>query len=433
MRRTRSILALLILSSAPRAWADGTLDPNFGSGGIVTTVFTGPGGTPSGIGFASAVQTDGRIIVAGTANDAVTTTSGNDIVLARYEANGALDATFGALGRVATDLGGTEVAYDVGVQTDGRIVVVGAANAPDQMFIVRYLTNGFLDPAFGTGGIVRPTLPGSPTAFAVAFEPSGNIVVGGPSGAAATLMTVLRLQPNGTPDPTFGTAGVATIDPSSNGTGGSLFDIALQPDGKIVLAGYANAGASNIEVAVARLTTSGAPDAGFGGAGVVRTDVSPSVDLAHDVALQPDGMIVIAGYASGPTIETLVIRYGGTNGAPDLTFGSGGVALTSVGQNNQARALVVQPDGKITTAGFDGADFLLARFSSVGVLDSSFGTAGILRTSIGPSGPDEAHDLEIPFPGALLAVGRSDQGSSSFALARYSASTPVTLEGFSVE
>jgi uncharacterized delta-60 repeat protein len=233
-------------------------------------------------------------------------------------------------------------------------------------------------------------------------------------------------------DSTFGSGGVATASPASPGTSASLNDIALQPDGKVVAVGYAAPNGISLEVAVVRFTATGSPDGTFGTGGIVRTPVGANA-VAYAVALQPDGQIVIGGWRSDANTEALLVRYSGANGSLDASFGAGGISTPNIGQNNEARTLLVQPDGKIVAAGADALDFVLTRYSSGGVLDSSFGSNGVVRTSIGASGSDVAYDLVTPFPGSLLAVGTTDQGAQIFALARYSATTPITLEEFSVE
>jgi uncharacterized delta-60 repeat protein len=429
----RSLVATLIAVggiSPFTASADGLLDPAFGSGGIVTTAFTGASGTVSAVAFGAAVQGDGRIVAVGTGSDIATPVSSNDIAVARYNADGSLDATFGALGQVGTHLGGIEVAYAVTVQPDQRILVAGSANAPDQMFVVRYLANGFLDPSFGTGGVVRPTLPGGPTAFAVRVDGLGRVLLAGPSGLGPTQFTVVRLGSNGTVDTDFGVLGVAMVDPSGNGTGGYLYDMELQPDGAVVATGYTVPDGVNIQVAVCRFQASGAPDGTFGTGGCTRTDVGPGTDVGWGVAIQADGKIVIGGYGNlAGTNDLLALRYT-TNGVLDSSFGLGGIATSGLPSADEGRTLVVQADGNVVVGGFDG-DFLLARLTPGGILDSTFGTGGVVRTDVGAA--EELHQVLVSEPGRLLAVGRSDGTQQRFALARYVAMTPVTLQEFAVQ
>jgi uncharacterized delta-60 repeat protein len=434
MRVTLSTVAILVIC-APSVRADGTLDPSFGTGGIVTTPLNG-----GGLARQAVTQPDGKLVVVGTGFNLATPTSANDIVLARYLSNGSLDPTFGSGGLVVTHIpgpSGIDFADDVALQPDGRIVVAGhKTEAQFEMVAVRYLGDGSLDPSFGTNGIARPSLAGNNGALALAIQPDGAILLGGwtrPSSAPQR-MSVVRLLANGTLDVAFGTGGVASVDASGNGTGATVFDMALQPDGRMVLTGFAipNGGA-DAEVATVRFTTTGLPDGTFGTGGVVRTNVGVLDEVGMGVAVQADGRIVVGGYTNGVNQEALVVRYT-AGGTLDPSFGTGGMTMLNLGVQNQARALIVQPDGKITTAGFHGttfSDFMLARFTSAGVLDPTFGSTGIVITSTS-AGRDEGNGIHIPSPDRLLVAGQND-GSTGFALARYSATTPVGLKSFSAE
>ena len=434
MRMTRCTLAILV-SCAPSVWADGTLDPNFGTGGIVTTPLNG-----GGLARQAVTQTDGKLVVVGNGFNLATPTSVGDIVLARYLPNGSLDPTFGSGGLVVTHipgLSGSDTAYDVALQSDGRIVVVGLkSEAQFEMIAIRYLGDGALDPSFGVNGIARPSLPGSNSALAVAIQTDGAILLGGMTrpSSAPQRMSVVRLQANGSLDGTFGSGGVASVDASGNGTGAIVFDMALQTDGRPVLTGFVvpNGGA-DAQIATVRFTTTGLPDGSFGTDGVVRTNVGALDEVGIGVAVQPDGRVVVGGYTGGANQEALVVRYT-AGGTLDPSFGTGGMATLNLGVQNQARALIVQPDGKIVTAGLHGtslSDFMLARFTSTGVLDPTFGSAGIVITSTS-AGPDEGNGIHIPSPDRILVAGQNDNGTG-FALARYSATTPVGLNSFTVE
>jgi len=210
-----------------------------------------------------------------------------------------------------------------------------------------------------------------------------------------------------------------------------MIDMTLQADGGIVVTGYALVTPpADMQLATARFTPAGLPDNTFGTNGVVRTNVGPQDDVAHAVAVQPDGRIVVGGYTRVADQEALVVRYT-TSGTLDASFGTGGIASLSLGVQNQVRALIVQPDAKIVTAGLHGFDFMLARFTATGTLDASFGTNGTLITSTSP-GRDHANGIQVPSANALLAVGMNDD-QRGLVLARYSATTPVTLRDFAVE
>jgi uncharacterized delta-60 repeat protein len=256
------------------------------------------------------------------------------------------------------------------------------------------------------------------------------------SVGTATDFVVVRFNADGSLDGTFDGVGYAFTSFLQAGPGGSLFDqcnaVALQADGMIVSAGYtAENGAPH--VALTRHTASGALDAGFGSGG--KLDINASLGVngaseAHAVALQPDGKILVAGYAFGAgNSEFLLLRLN-ANGTPDNGFGSGGIVRTPVGPGEDiANAMVLQPDGRIVIAGSaivaDGRrDFALARYTTTGTLDATFGSGGLVTTPVGP-GDDIAYTLALMPWGRLVAAGyaRISTGGpgSDLALVAYNA------------
>jgi uncharacterized delta-60 repeat protein len=312
--------------------ANGTLDPTFGSGGKRTIDF---GGDDEGV-YGAALQPDGKIVLAGDshltpavarlkANGSLDTTfatggkktfswgalgrvtavlvapngkpvpagfsgpEGGNVQVARLNANGKLDTTFGTGGIAAVDFGGDDFGEAAARQADGRILVAGRSTAAGAI-VARLRATGALDPDFGGDG--RVALPGGGSASAVLVQPDRKIVVAGnASGSGA--MTVTRLMPDGSLDTGFGTGGTATID------FGALADLAagaaLQADGRIVVAGYTQ---SAEDVAVARLNANGSPDATFGAAGKATVDFGAAT-FGNAVALAPNKRIVVVGQKTG--------------------------------------------------------------------------------------------------------------------------------------
>ena len=261
------------------------LNPN----GSLDTTFSGDGRKIFGWGAlsrASAVLVlpNGKILLAGFSGP-----EGGNIQVARLNANGALDTTFGAGGKAPVDFGGDDFGLAMARQANGRILVVGRSTAGGAV-VARLRTNGTLDPNFDGDG--RVTLPGGGSASAVLVQPDRKIVVAGNANGSA-MMTVTRLQPNGSLDTTFDGDGTATID------FGSLADLAndavLQPDGKIVVAGYTQA---DEDVAVARINTDGSPDTTFGAAAKATVDFGVAT-FGNAVALQTNGRILVAGQRTG--------------------------------------------------------------------------------------------------------------------------------------
>jgi uncharacterized delta-60 repeat protein len=312
--------------------ANGTLDPTFGSGGKRVIDF----GTDDEAVHGAALQPDGKIVLAGDTrlqpavvrlkpNGALDPTfdgdgrkvfswgaigrvtavvvapngkillggfsgpEGGNIQVARLRANGAFDTTFGTGGIAAVDFGGTEFGEAMARQADGRILVAGRAS-PGGAVVARLRATGALDPDFGAGG--RVTLSAATSAGAVLVAPDRNILVAGNTSGSA-VMTVTRLRPDGSLETTFGSGGTATVD------FGSLADLlggaVLQPDGKIVLAGYTQA---SEDVAVARLDANGALDATFGTGGKATVEFGTAT-FGNAVALAPNGRIVVAGQKTG--------------------------------------------------------------------------------------------------------------------------------------
>ncbi|MCC7067786.1 MAG: hypothetical protein IT523_04970 [Burkholderiales bacterium] len=180
-------------------------------------------------------------------------------------------------------------------------------------------------------------------------------------------------------------------------------------------------------VLLAAAPTSAAPgdmDTTFGsGSGMVRTAIGTGDDRATAIALQPDGKIVVAGYCSnGSNYDFCLARYH-SNGTLDSSFDSDGKVTTPIGlSDDQAYAIALQPDGKIVVAGYcsnGNNDFCLARYHPNGALDSSFDSDGTVITSIGPS-TDNAYAIALQPDGKIVVAGVCWNGSNDdFCLARY--------------
>ena len=219
------------------------------------------------------VAPNGKLLIGGFSGP-----EGGNIQVARLKPNGALDTTFATGGIATIDFGGDDFGEAMARQADGRIVVAGRSTAAGAV-VARLRATGALDPDFGSGG--RVTLPGGGSATAVLVQPDRKIVVAGNASISA-MMVVTRLMPNGALDTTFDGDGTATID------FGSTSDIAAgvvrQPDGKLVVAGYTQA---SEDVAVARLNPNGSLDATFGTAGKATVDFGVAT-FGNAVALAPN-------------------------------------------------------------------------------------------------------------------------------------------------
>ncbi|GAA2796610.1 calcium-binding protein [Kitasatospora sp. CM 4170] len=411
---------LLLALSAPGVAlaAPGDLDTTFGTGGRVTTNFGGASSEADAV----AVQPDGKIVAVGHAD--IT----GDFALARYNTDGSPDPTFGTGGKVTTDFnGGDDGARAVALQSDGKIVVAGHSEVPDGgvgwFSLARYNTDGSLDAGFGTGGkvVVDFGTGGADDAFGVAVQGDGKIVA---AGLTAGDFALARLTSGGGLDTTFDGDGRATTDFA--GGADAARGVAVQSDGKIVAVGYTGIG-SNYDFALARYNTDGSPDTGFSSDGKVATTFG-GTDFGHAVAIQPDGRIVAAGYTGS---DFALARYN-ANGNLDGGFDVDGKVTTDFGNSEIAYGVAVQPDGRIVAVGdsvaLNTSDFALARYNADGSPDTGFSGDGKVTTDFS-GGFDHALGVALQPDGRAVAAGLGGPGSD-FALARYEggAGTPAGVD-----
>ncbi|WP_405883438.1 calcium-binding protein [Streptomyces sp. NBC_01384] len=378
-------LALVVTLPGGAFAAPGDLDPSFGSGGKVVV----DRGSAEG-GGDLVLQPDGKIVTVGS--------NTSDFSVMRHNADGSLDTSFGSGGEVVTDFsGGEDGAAGAALQPDGKIVVVGTSEIPDNgccwFTVARYNANGTLDTGFGDGGWVRTDFghDGSSAGEAVAVQPDGRIVAAGESGGE---FAVARYDTDGHLDTTFGGTG-KVLTAFAEGAIGN--DMALQPDGRIVVAGYT--GSTRMDFALARYNTDGSLDTGFGTGGRVSTDFG-DYDFANGVAVQSDGRIVAAGSTDA---DFALARYN-ANGSLDAGFGTGGRVTTDFGGTaEQAHDVALQPDGRIVAAGVRAGDFVVDRYNADGTLDTGFGTGGRTVTDFG--GYEEASSVAVQADGRTVAFG----------------------------
>jgi uncharacterized delta-60 repeat protein len=375
-------IALVLALVEPAQAADGDLDPTFGGGdGIVTVDFGGRNRFD-----AVAIQpADGKIVAAGSVGLLAT----RDFAVARFNPDGSLDASFDGDGIATLDVSGTSVidaARALALQADGKIVLCGESGAPDpdivQFAVARFTANGSPDSDFGNNGRVLTPFPGG-----------------------RSMAVKCAIQPG---------------------------------DGKIVVAGEFRLGSgADGDVALARYNPDGSLDTGFNGNGLVTTSVFPTgPERARDVAIQSDGKIVAVGFGTQisddpedsqePLDDVLVLRYN-PNGSLDSGFDGDGVVITDFGANrdDQAAAVIVQPDGKLVVAGHSEQVFALARFNPDGSLDAGFGRdANGKETTDFPDGTGGRALALVRQPGGkLVAAGIRELGNfdgpAEFALVRY--------------
>lgn len=375
------------------------------------------------IAEAVALQPGGAIVAAGS-----TVGSGaRAFALARYGPSGQLDGRFGAKGRVTTSIGSRDAsAQAVALQPDGKIIAAGAsaAGAADVEFaLVRYRPDGTRDASFGSDGRVTTSFGATvDTVEAIALQPDGKVVAAGSTGSPQQRnqdFAVARYEPNGSLDPTFGSDGkVTTGFPSAADFAGA---VALQPDGKIIVAGATLAGFRSA-FALVRYNADGSLDEGFGDGGRVATSFAETSDFGNAVAVQPTGKIVVAGYAFASFHSDFALARYKADGTLDSSFGAGGKVTTFLGAGDSlAWALALQPDGKIVAGGSGHpGSFALARYRDDGSLDQGFGSGGKVTTAVGPREEGMINALALQPDGKLVAAGWTTTCTNGdFALARY--------------
>jgi uncharacterized delta-60 repeat protein len=396
-------------AATPALAADGALDPSFGTGGIVIKDFAG------GDDFLedTATQMDGKIVgVGGT-------------LLARFNEDGSLDTAFGSGGLAVTP---ANAAFnEVAVQPDGRIVIAGGAFT--KCAVARFNADGTLDTTFGTGGVASIDFVSRSfqRAAGLVLDHAGRIVLQGTVKAltsARTDLVTMRLTPAGEPDKVFNGNGIRFPRLSFTNTGR---DLALQPDGKILVVG-----SERDDYVVIRYTQNSGLDFSFNGIGSVTSRV-PGIagpQTATAVAVAPDGGVLITVQTAAQNFT--VVRYR-ADGTLDTVFGVSGIAT---GADGISSAMAIQPDGGILLAGAfstnAGSGFAVQRFNSDGTVDQTFGTNGSTAVVFSPDVIEQSRrvsmnlqdDTRIVVGATLSRVQSPDSPTHDWALARFGAAAP---------
>jgi uncharacterized delta-60 repeat protein len=346
---------------------DGTLDNTFGTAGKVTTDIGGGDDD----GRIVVIQNDGKVLVAG--NSLSPSGVYSYMGLARYNTNGSLDNTFSTDGKVSFGFGtgGWNEAYALAIQTDGKIIIGGSANMPssDDFAIARLNTDGTIDATFNTNGKVTTDFSSDDICYSLAIQPDGKILAAGITASSFTGDTanfaLVRYKIDGSIDSTFGTYGKVKTD--FYGKNDNAFSVVLQPDGKIILAGDAQLSSSPY-VALARYNINGTLDSTFGTNGKVITTDFPESN-GRQVVLQTDGKIIVAGFISLPSpnfYEIAIFRFN-TNGTIDSTFNGNGMATSHYASSTTdiGTGVAIQQDKKIVEVGYTytgTSDFAVVRY-----------------------------------------------------------------------
>lgn len=402
-----------LLPVRPASAASGDLDPAFSSDGKVVTDL-GRGADASAV----AVQSDGRIVVAGTQPGV----AGGRWFIARYQPNGALDPSFSSDGIAFVNFGtGYDFLGDLALLDDGRIVVVGGAQGSTRTALARLGPDGSLDTTFGVGGKrtsdfipLTDVAPGYEWALDVEVLGDGSLRL---TGGAGNQIALTAFDPDGAVDTGFSDDGLVRTNVGSGSETG--YDLAVADDGTMAVTGVAGPG-GNRQVPIIRYSADGSPDTAFAGDGMLTVDYTPSYDDGTGVAVLDDGRVLIAGEADGRVGLSQFLP----DGSPDPAFsGDGRQVLDLSGPYEFAARMLHRSDGSIVLAGHiggSGGRMLLARLDADGSRDTSFSGNGVAEVNFTP-GWDTAWAVAEQADGNFVLAG-SSADTTRVALARVLAS-----------
>lgn len=422
MKSSFQILTIIIGLIHPICAQHENLDSTFNINGRVTTDFL-PHAAHANKG---GLQSDGKIIAAGTVQSGNNSYFG----VARYNYNGVLDTTFGIGGKAIIEIGTQKRDYmrSLAIQSDDKIILAGTTqnDTNSHIALLRLRPNGLLDSTFGINGITILTLEGrSNNGTSIAIQQDGTIFLAGYTSYPNTDALLCRFTPDGIPDSSFGIFGkvVTDIPWLSNGANA----IVIQHDGKIVTGGFVGFAHNDVAVydfSLMRFYENGKLDSTFNEDGIVRTSIKQWVDQLYDLAIQPDGKIIAAGHTNSGdpnhhNFDFVVARYN-EDGTLDMDFGIDGLVITPFGTNDDgANSVAIQQDGKIVAVGYSSwtdGDFALIRYHVDGTVDTNWGINGKVTTDFYSSN-DYGNSVVLQPDGKILAIGGTNQGV--FALARY--------------
>ncbi len=436
-----------VVNSPSAAAYSGQLDPDFGSSGVVTTNVGGDANSD----YIQSIAEDpsGRLVAGGYCWNG----SSYDICVSRYTADGVIDPTFGTDGSVVTNVHddtGSDVGASIAVDSMGRIVVGGQcleSGFSNRLCAVRYNTEGALDPTFGGDGIVVTDVGSdgqSDSGWAVTVDSSDRIILAGDcsAGVIRTLCTT-RYTTTGALDLSFGGTGTVTTDVGSDGHRDYGYAVAVDPSGRIVVAGRCYNGA-RYEACIVRHLPSGELDTSFSGDGTLRTDIGAdgNADQAHAVAIDSVGRIVVAGQCVDTsngfsTVVFCVARFTDA-GLADVTFSGDGSVFSDLyiaNWSDHATAVAIDASDRVIAAGrCDGGRrrICLARYSTAGVLDTTFSTDGEVHTDVHNDNKDDAaQSVIVDRLGRIVVAGECYNGPvrEKCVLRHLAEATPNSVQG----
>lgn len=426
----------LIFCCSTVGYANFQLDPDFGKNGKTTTDFN----LSNECVMSMAIDSQNRLVVAGYTYKGKKSEL-SVACLACYKSDGTLDTSFGTNGTIINDFGVSNFcAYSLAIDSQNRLMVAGYSyegeNYDSPLACLKcYKSDGTLDTSFGTNGTISNAFGvANSCAYSVAIDSEGRIVL---AGRADKAFALARYTSNGAPDTSFNLTGsVTTSFKSSKGDYG--YSVAIDSEGRIVVAGESDYNEDNYIFAFARYTNEGKLDMSFNETGMVTTDFGSGYSSINEVLIDSMDRIMVVGRSQNKGYDNFALARYTNEGTLDKSFGknNNGMVTTGFGLGNDAgNFLAMDVQGRLLVAGrsFQGDvkkdDFALARYSTDGILDTTFGKNGTMTTDFG-SGYDSANSLKIDSTGRLIVAGYGYNGTDyDLALAGYKDVTGTSAGG----
>ncbi len=413
-----NLLLLISLACLSYGQAIGDLDLSFGDNGIIVS-------PEAGTCYVIELQQDGKIVAAGSG-------VGGNFAINRYNFDGTLDTSFSNDGMVlvSTDTTNSHQARAILIQDDGKIIIGGNDDydADRDFVLVRLYENGKLDSSFGNNGFVISPFPDSNDELrAAVIQPGdGKIIVSGTMYNSTTdkyELGIIRYYNNGIIDSSFSGDGIQ-LNNFDDGDF-NVRTMALQEDGKIIVGGFDD----NSNFSIVRYQTDGSLDIDFGLGGIAAYSYNSSGEWGESLAIQNDGKIILAGWwdpGDYADSQGLFMRVN-SDGSLDHSFGIEGFADIDFGYDwDRIWSIEIQDDGKIIGVGGSNSRFAAVRYNQDGKIDSTFGYDGYIFTKLSDE-YDLAYDIAIQPDGNFILAGQAD---SHFGLARYINDANVVINNF---
>jgi uncharacterized delta-60 repeat protein len=430
MKKSLLILILLFLClSCVKVFSQaGTLDLSYGTSGRVHTSYS----PASFLSKHSVMQDNGYVVLMGSYSFPASGVI--QIGLSRHQVDGTIDTSFGVNGFLNINVNDKTYGNSIVLQQDGKIVVAGyisTSASTRSLLVIRLNSNGSFDSTFGTNGITlfNNDIKGN----SVEIQSDNKIVIGG--GNVDSDFALVRLNPDGSLDNSFGFNGVVTTTINSSNYESEINVISLQNDGKILASGFAYLDFVNRSFCMVRYNTDGSIDSSFGtnGDGKVLTDINTSAsdEILAQAILENDKIVV-----TGVTGATAVLARYTNDGVLDTSFGSNGLSLYMFGTTCTSRDLLIQPDNKIVIVGesfLPNNKYLIARYTEDGILDTTFNTMGYNLGNFSTNN-NKFNSVLMQSDGKLLATGWNQIGNGVYTtIARFHSGLNLNVNEFNNE